>query len=628
MTLTVTDLFCGAGGSSSGAEQVPGVRVRMAANHWSLAVETHNTNLPHADHDCADISQVDPRRYPATDLLWASPECTNHSQAKGIRKRDQQPDLFGEVLPDAAAERSRATMWDVPRFVEAMQLRGRPYKAFVVENVVDVRDWMYYRAWRMALTDAGYCLHEVFLNSMHAQGMGMPAPQSRDRWYCGGHLSTTRCPDLEKWTRPAAWCPTCERMVRAIQSWKNPRRQWGRYRAQYVYRCPSSTCRHQVVEPAWLPAAAAIDWSLPGERIGDRKRPLATKTRARIEAGLRRYGRPVHLEAAGNTYERPGYYRVWPADEAFKTFHTTPSKGVAYPPFVTVHRGGPGEIRTSSIDGTLGAVWASGNHSGLVVPVEGRSGKNATPTGEVLRTQTARNETGVAVPPMLVPAGGTWNDEARPVDEPFRTRTTRDSEGIVIPLRQNNTAKTTTQPLDTVAAAGNHHALLLRNQNSRGDGQMCTPVDEPARTVMASSRQSLVTMPALVMRNNSGGAEMSTPVDEPVRTVTTAGHQSLIRWDHMIVDYNGPARAVVEPLPTQTTVEGDALASLAVDVDDCYFRMLEPHEIQLAMAFAADYVLLGNKRERVRLAGNAVTPPAARDLIAAVAESLGQEIPA
>ncbi len=39
--LTITDLFCGAGGSSSGAEQVPGVRVRMAANHWALAVETH-----------------------------------------------------------------------------------------------------------------------------------------------------------------------------------------------------------------------------------------------------------------------------------------------------------------------------------------------------------------------------------------------------------------------------------------------------------------------------------------------------------------------------------------------------------------------------------------------------------
>jgi DNA (cytosine-5)-methyltransferase 1 len=50
--------------------------------------------------------------------------------------------------------------------------------------------------------------------------------------------------------------------------------------------------------------------------------------------------------------------------------------------------------------------------------------------------------------------------------------------------------------------------------------------------------------------------------------------------------------------------------------------MLEPHEIQAAMAFLPDYQVLGNKREQVRQLGNAVTPPAARDLIAAIAESL------
>ena len=53
MTLTLTDLFCGAGGSSTGAAQVPGVTVRVASNHWKLAVETHNTNHPEAAHICA-----------------------------------------------------------------------------------------------------------------------------------------------------------------------------------------------------------------------------------------------------------------------------------------------------------------------------------------------------------------------------------------------------------------------------------------------------------------------------------------------------------------------------------------------------------------------------------------------
>ncbi|MFS8532689.1 DNA cytosine methyltransferase, partial [Sphaerobacter thermophilus] len=88
----MTDLFCGAGGSSSGAEAVPGVRVRMATNHWALAIETHNTNLPHVDHDIADVSGVDPRRYPYTDLAWFSPECTYWSQARGDKQDFAQGD--------------------------------------------------------------------------------------------------------------------------------------------------------------------------------------------------------------------------------------------------------------------------------------------------------------------------------------------------------------------------------------------------------------------------------------------------------------------------------------------------------------------------------------------------------
>jgi DNA (cytosine-5)-methyltransferase 1 len=39
-------------------------------------------------------------------------------------------------LPDEAAERSRATMWDVVRFSEF-----HDYGAVIVENVVDVFQW-------------------------------------------------------------------------------------------------------------------------------------------------------------------------------------------------------------------------------------------------------------------------------------------------------------------------------------------------------------------------------------------------------------------------------------------------------------------------------------------------------
>ncbi|MGD9729523.1 MAG: DNA cytosine methyltransferase, partial [Nitrospiraceae bacterium] len=134
--LTATDQFCGAGGSSSGAVAA-GVEVKLALNHWKLAVETHSTNFRDTMHDCTDISASDPRRYPSTDILITSPECTNHSLAKGkARKYQQQLDLFGKVTIDPAEERSRATMWDVPRFAEYHE-----YRIIIVENVVDARYW-------------------------------------------------------------------------------------------------------------------------------------------------------------------------------------------------------------------------------------------------------------------------------------------------------------------------------------------------------------------------------------------------------------------------------------------------------------------------------------------------------
>jgi site-specific DNA-cytosine methylase len=81
-TLEATDIFCGAGGSSLGLEFVccPAcgrslIRVVQAINHWDLAVQAHNANFPHADHDVHDVEVIPATRFRRTDLLWASPEC-------------------------------------------------------------------------------------------------------------------------------------------------------------------------------------------------------------------------------------------------------------------------------------------------------------------------------------------------------------------------------------------------------------------------------------------------------------------------------------------------------------------------------------------------------------------------
>lgn len=257
--ITITDMFCGAGGSSTGLLEIPGVRVRTAMNHWDRAIETHNTNHPETDHVCADIQVTDPRYIASSDVLWASPECTNHSVAKGRKRITNQPDLFGESIADEAAEKSRATMWDVPRFAEQHK-----YKIIMTENVVDAAKWVMFDAWLHAMDLLGYDHHVVYLNSMHAQLGGLPAPQSRDRMYVVFWLKGNKKPDFDQ-LRPQAYCPTCDKIVRAVQHFKNGK-EWGRYRAQYVYRCPSTSCRNQIIEPGWLPAAAAIDWSISGGR--------------------------------------------------------------------------------------------------------------------------------------------------------------------------------------------------------------------------------------------------------------------------------------------------------------------------------------------------------------------------
>lgn len=576
--LTVTDLFCGAGGSSSGLVEA-GYRVVIAANHWALAIESHQINHPDTDHSQADISQVNPAYFPKTHVLWGSPECTNHSIAKGVKRQRQQDQALFELdgtrpLADEAANRSRATMWDIPRFAEHHR-----YMAIILENVVDAYRWDQFDAWQMAMRALGYRMQLVWLNSMHAQIGGLPAPQSRDRMYVvmwrEDLVSKDRQgPDVGKWTRPMAVCPE-HGEVQAVQAFKK-KEAWGRYRAQYVYRCP--TC-WTPIEPGWLAAESIIDWSLPAPRIGDRAKPLAPKTRERIRRGIERHWAPIIAKAAGNTYDGvttgSGYLRVSDLDAPIPAQTGTAEHGLAMPPaFLAQFRE---RDRTQTLDKALPTVVADGAGQALLVPVEGRDGKSAASVADPLRTQSTRNETGLLVPYYSKGA-------SRPTTEPMGTVTTVDSAGLVVPLRNHGVAKPTSHPIDTVSAEGNHHALVLTNTHAN----RARSVAEPLPTATTGTTQ------ALVMRNNLGGAEMTTPATEPLRALTTGGHQSLL-----------------EPG-----------APISLDVDDAGFRMLEPHEIQLGMGFAADYHLVGSKRDKVKQAGNAVTPPAARDLGHAVAEFL------
>jgi DNA (cytosine-5)-methyltransferase 1 len=98
---------------------------------------------------------------------------------------------------------------------------------------------------------------------------------------------------------------------------------------------------------------------------------------------------------------------------------------------------------------------------------------------------------------------------------------------------------------------------------------------------------------------------------------------------HAIVVYRGDGQAsrVESPMLTVATTEQHALASVVPAIEECTFRMLEPSEIARGMvmhlnAYGDPYVIHGNRRDRVRQLGNAVTPPVVRALVAAIKESL------
>ncbi len=542
--LTISDFFAGAGGSSSGLRAIPGMTVKLAVNHWVLAIETHNYNHQDTDHDQASLARTEPSRYPYTDLAWFSPECTFWSVARGDKcdYSDDDQDLAlalmddEELTPEAkeAKWRSRMLMRDVVRFA-----RHHKYRGVIVENVPDILKWAAMDRWLAEMVAEGYRYKILTLNSAFAFGTGVGAPQLRDRVYIMFWQSCYKTPNWNKWLRPQCWCPSCEEVVEGIFTAKPGGRRPMRYgpKAQYTYRCPKTRCAGRMVQPMVMPAASAIDWSIPGKKIGGRKRPLAKKTIDRVRAGVDRYFNTPLITPAGGCRSTTST----PVTQPTQTFTTTESRA-------------------------------------LVVPMEGR--------GEV--------------------------SSIRRPDGPFRTQSTRAQDALVqvpeqtdsfiAPLRNNGNCEPTTRPYRTFAANGNHHALIMRNNNTRGD-QSC----------------------------------MSTPTSEALRTLTTAGHQSLIQSpdvaNHLLFPYDtGVLRPLGEPLPAQTTVQGDALIGGGerrfVDVDDCTLRMLAVHEVKAGMAFDNDYVLLGNSnRLKVRMLGNAVTPNAARDLGACLMEAItGVEI--
>lgn len=550
-----TDLFAGAGGSSLGLEAVPGTRVVQALNHWDLAVEAHNANFPHADHDVQRIQDVPPWRFRPTRCLWASPECTHHAYCRGRRNDEEE------------GRRSRATFSDLIRWTAFHR-----YDAVVVENVVEARLWCdtpghggrcscgsHFNAWHREMCQLGYDSKTIYFNSQFA----LPTPQSRDRMYVIFWRKGLQAPDLD--FRPASWCPSCATTVRGIQTWKPAARnslrsrkglaQWGRYGQQYLYTCPDC---HSAVAPAVVGAKTIIDWSLPINRIGDRDKPLADKTRERIRTGVTRLTSQQPQQAGnGRLYGRQGGARVWSIDPL--------SHGL-----IVATGGQTGQSRrVRALAEPLGAVTTE-NHRALVLP--NMTHNTGASDDEPLGTVTTGNRH------MLIQVNRGGERSPYTLEQPTRTIAGH-GELALVSFRNHGDTRPVDTPAATLCASGLHQGLLVYN----GNPGFVRDLADAAGTVTARDKQALLvgTAPA---------------DDEPVVLTDTDVDECLFRmlqWTELL-------RA------QQMHVHGDG----------------RPYELTAKRRDRRGRMRELSNEQRVRMIGNAVSSPVATLIGYAISEML------
>ncbi|WP_420635058.1 DNA cytosine methyltransferase [Candidatus Palauibacter sp.] len=166
------DIFCGAGGSSAGA-RAAGAEIVAGIDSCPVATGTYAANFPNAQVLTSRLEDVDltafRRDIGRVELLLASPECRNHTCARGAVPRD---------------EASRATALLTVDYARAFRPRW-----LVLENVIHMRPWSRYKELKRLMRDLGYQLEEHVLDSSH-----FGVPQARRRLFLVGDLE--RSPNL------------------------------------------------------------------------------------------------------------------------------------------------------------------------------------------------------------------------------------------------------------------------------------------------------------------------------------------------------------------------------------------------------------------------------------------------
>jgi DNA (cytosine-5)-methyltransferase 1 len=227
------------------AASAAGLRLDLAAvNHWQIAIDTHHMNYPDARAYCQDLATLNPLDVfgarDRVDLLWASPECTHHSNARGGRPRSEQ---------------GRASAWLILKWLSELYVRR-----VILENVPEFLSWGPLGADGRPLASKKGEMFRAFVSALESMGYKVEW-----RLLCAADYG-------DPTTRTRLFVQAARSGARVV--WPEPSHS----------RVPGL-----FGTLPWVPAREIIDWSLPGESIFTRKRPLAPTTMRRIAAGIRRY---------------------------------------------------------------------------------------------------------------------------------------------------------------------------------------------------------------------------------------------------------------------------------------------------------------------------------------------------
>lgn len=583
MKLLYIDLFCGAGGTSTGVETArvnneKCAKVIACVNHDANAIAFHAANHPEAKHFTEDIRTLElsplvshldrmEKLYPsAFVVLWASLECTNFSKAKGGQPRDADSRTLAEHLF---------------RYIEAI----KP-DYIQIENVEEFMSW----------------------GPMDENGKPISMYKGDDytRWVTNVKLHGY---DFEYRVLNAA----------DFGAYTTRKRFFGIFAKKglpIVFPEPTHVKVPTGNLEKWKPVKDVLDFSDEGISIFERKKPLSEKTLERIYAGLIKFvaGGKEAFMVKWNSMSRTGKYQAPGVDEPCHAVTCQNRLGVARVSFLSKYFSGHPESKNISVEGPAHTIKCKDNHALIIsdfLAAYYGNGDNVRSVDSPAPTVTTKDRLSLVSPFFMnyYTGGGQLSE----VGQPCSALTTIPKQRLVFIDQQFGKSRPagTDKPLGTLTTNPKYSLVnclpWIMNTNFNNIG---SSIEQPAQAITANRKWHYLMNPQF----QSAGASINKPcftliarMDKrpPYLVVTESG------WVAIEIYYT-------DSLMTRKIKEFMALYGIV----DIKMRMLKISELKRIMGFPTDYVLIGSQSNQKKFIGNAVEVNMARVLCSALARKL------